>query len=111
MSVKPEVLWIAAMLDDRVWIRTAVLRGRSFVWVTGTRRLKVPCLGSDGCSFAEARVSSQGKPPDEIKRLLFNQNNTVGEFEVRVYRTMVTATQALEDFNQQVDPATYQGQN
>lgn len=111
MSVNPEVLWVAAMLDDRVWIRTAVLKGRPFVWVTGTRRLEVACLDNHGCSYAEARVSSQGKPPDEIKRLLFHQNNTVGEFQVRVYRTMVTTVQAREDFNRQVDPATYQGQN
>jgi hypothetical protein len=111
MTVKPEILWIAAIGGNCIRTEPAVLSGESFVWDTGLRRLEVVCLDSNGCSYAEARISDQGKSPDEIKRLQFFQNNVAGEFLIRVYRTWISVVQAREDFMRQVEPARFQGQN
>ena len=111
MTAKPEVLWVAVMFQGRIRTKVVVLRGRTFVWISGNRRLEVICSDSHGCSFAEALLTDKDNLPNEAKRLLFCQNNTVGEFKVRVYRTLITPHQAKEDFARQVEPARYQGQN
>jgi hypothetical protein len=109
MTAKSEMLRVAAMRNGHVWTGIVCVDGDPFSWETGVRRLEVVCLSGNGCSYAEARLSDQDKQLEEIKRLSFYQNNTVGEFKVRVYRTEISSSQAHEDFLRPVEPAKPQG--
>ena len=106
---KPENLYVAVKHQERMRIAVIFLRGRSFEWAVESQKLSIDCEAGYGCSFAEARVTETDKPAYPPKRLIFNQNNTVGRFLVRVYRDRVRLSQINEDFARQVEPAKPQG--
>lgn len=108
MSAKPEKLWIAVMFNGLVRVGEAVFKGDSFAWELGSRRLEVLCLGGDCVSYAEAQISIPGRDP-EMRRLLFEQNNCLDVFKVRVYRGEITEAAAREDFYRPIQPAVPQG--
>ncbi len=59
--------------------------GQAFVWQLGARRLEIRFVADNFyVSHAEVRVFFCDGPMGVFQRLLFNQQNLVEEFEVRI---------------------------
>jgi|GEM_PF-6406308 hypothetical protein len=105
------VLWVAVSINDIVETGVA-LESWPFVCRSGLRELRVHFwMDAPYCSYLEAACFEGSKQLCGFKRLLFNQNNWVEGFQVRVYTSEPNIEAAREDFCRQVEVALPQGQS
>ena len=103
------VLWVAVIFDGQ-FLTGPTLDCWPFVWEQGEKRLEVHFrMDVPFCSYVEARVKGPRMKGEGYRRLLFNQNNWVEGFLVRVHSSREEAIKSRDDFFRPIDPALPQG--